>query len=233
MLNLKAALRALLVAASTSAVALPAAADWTGFYLGINAGWQNTDVDWTWVNAPAIPESPNHTSAVLGGHAGYQVQLGRVVVGLEGGLSSTAADGDKFDTAVCNVNATFVCGARLKAYGTIGPRLGLALNDNWLVYATGGYAYGHFATQARSAGANEITSASHNGWFAGGGIDWKLHSNLILGVEYQRLSFDGALHTETVFAGVDNRRIAADTDVIRARITLQFGGAAPAREPLK
>ena len=42
----------------------------------------------------------------------------------------------------------------------------------------------------------------HNGWTAGGGVEYKFMKRYILGLEYNYLSFNNAIHTGNVAGGI-------------------------------
>ncbi len=215
------------IAGIVLAVAAPAKADWSGLYIGASIGYQSTDVSWNWVNAPAVNESVSHDSGIMGVHAGLQHQWGQLVVGVESSISNTRPfDYGYGDATVCNVNAGFNCSARLQHLVTIGPRLGWAPNHQWLVYVSGGYAGAHINTRVQNIAnpnTDEQTSAYHDGWYIGGGVEWNVHGNWILGFEYQHVELDSKLHIESVFAGQDNRVADADIDIFRVRLSYKFG----------
>src|SRR5262245_61207959 len=75
-------------------------ASWTGFYFGVNAGvvtHYNTVQDlnnWTDINYVNNIQSKN-TSAAFGGQAGYNLQDGNFLWGIEADINWSGARGDK------------------------------------------------------------------------------------------------------------------------------------------
>lgn len=75
-------------------------------------------------------------------------------------------------------------------FGTLRGRIGFAA-DNFLIYGTGGLAYGHMEAEARvnvgddseSAQYTASTDANNWGWTAGAGVEYGI-DNWSLGVEY-------------------------------------------------
>lgn len=211
------------------AVAAPAKADWGGLYIGASVGWVGlTDTNWTFNggNTVNIGEVDNF---IAGGHIGFQHQWGQIVVGVEASYSGTLASRDNA-SAPCP-NPAFTCTLTARQVFTLGPRLGWAPNNQFLVYVTGGYAAAWLDTNAISVPLEEKTSARHEGWYIGGGLEWALHHNWILGVEYQHLFLDSELHTSPLFAPGDNRVIEADADIVRVRLSYKWGR--PEAAPLK
>uniref|UniRef100_UPI001CA7FE63 hypothetical protein n=1 Tax=Stenotrophomonas sp. AS012628 TaxID=2597656 RepID=UPI001CA7FE63 len=64
-------------------VPLAAAYDWSGFYLGANAGWGSSRSCWTSTVLGASEGCHNATGVVLGGQLGYRWQTSSWVFGLE------------------------------------------------------------------------------------------------------------------------------------------------------
>ena len=170
-------------------------------------------------------ETPSFSSGILGGHVGGQLQFGQFVLGGELAYSGTSPFDSGFNGGVCKVNAAFTCDGRLHSLFTVVPRIGWTPGNNLLVYVTGGYANGQVRTRNNliATGALfEHTSVNQDGWFVGGGLEFALTKNLILGAEYQRVSLDSALHINAVTAA-DNRTVSSDIDVVRARLTFKLG----------
>jgi len=136
-------------------------ADWTGAYLGLNAGygWGHADIAGTpgdpnsqLVNGAGQPNVPALATSIrgkgwLGGiQAGYNWHFTpRWVSGIE---ADFAWAGLKGDTSVAmtiifgNQAATFAARQSIDWFGTVRVRLGYLATPDLLLYATGGLAYG-------------------------------------------------------------------------------------------
>ena len=86
-------------------------------------------------------------SWILGGTIGVNWQTGPLVIGVEGDWSWTGLK------ATTSGSVAFPCGGpggrcemELQSLGTLRGRVGYA-TGSWLLYATGGWAFGHFRTQ--------------------------------------------------------------------------------------
>ena len=115
---------------------LPFAYNWTGFYVGINGGggWgRSTQTD----AAGVTSGSYNQSGGLVGGTVGYNWQMTNWVLGLEADWDWANIDGST-NPVVC---AAPGCFTDLRSIGTVRPRLGYAW-DRWLVYVTGGLAWG-------------------------------------------------------------------------------------------
>jgi outer membrane immunogenic protein len=142
---------------------------WSGFYVGANIGysWGRSRNDWdvfaaalTVVNPTVCPPAlcvsgsdTNKINGAIGGlQAGYNWHMANFVVGLETDVQASGQRGSQVFSApfatsiivgvipvVGTVSAAYT--QRLAWLATLRGRLGFAA-DRWLVYATGGLAYG-------------------------------------------------------------------------------------------
>ncbi len=241
-------------------VYVPPPFSWTGFYIGVNAGgvWQNGN---TTLNAffpaagvllngylPTGRLNSGNSGFICGGQAGYNYQWGAWVLGLETDFQGTSMSkngsivGPSFvnpftgnPTDYFNANAK----ESLDWLGTTRARVGfVATPDNRLMfYGTGGVAYGggsangslcDFTAAFCWAGS---TSPSRVGWTIGGGVEYALTNNIILGAEY--LYYDLGSHTSTLAAtGLLNTEFLPGTfvsvkqtyegSIARARLSYKF-----------
>jgi len=208
--------------------------DWSGVYVGGDLGWQSSDIG---LSSPAaggevagpLSYNPNHDGFIGGGHVGFQRQWSEFVLGFEGGY--TAATGST-SFASPSVSPFFPGGtgtvnAKLDEMWSIGGRIGWAPN-NWMIYATGGFAGGSFKFSASDINDLETASARLSGYYVGSGVEWAPWKNgWILGVEYRHYDFG----SKTVFASfgegtvADAVRFKPTTDTVTARISYKFGGS--------
>src|SRR6516225_3091800 len=193
-------------------VAAPAY-DWTGFYVGGNAGysWGTTNINFS--EAPAglfgfgfsacrfgcsIPSFMEPKGFIGGPQLGFNYQTGMWVWGVEGDFAwrnpqtslVTVMDGTFADTLTLRV--------KQESVGTVRGRLGVTQGaaSNWLMYVTGGLAYGkfdHSVTQFCNVFCNETVTFSDTktkaGWTLGGGVELALNWNLSIGFEYLYVDF--------------------------------------------
>jgi outer membrane immunogenic protein len=140
--------------------------NWTGFYIGGNAGWASGNFDpststvfnstyFGAINVPAVnaagAQSIKPNSFTGGLQVGYNWQAGKFVFGLEGDIESFHLSGSTSSTAVypgagpggsCALGNCFTINSSTNTswLATARGRIGLAA-DNWLFYATGGAAF--------------------------------------------------------------------------------------------
>jgi outer membrane immunogenic protein len=218
-------------------VAYERPADWSGVYFGVQSGYQWSTSDFRFVTGgPGL--SIDSSSAILGGHLGYQHQFGVVVVGVE--ASANWAIRDKEGSITCPSGEPCHSKSRLDDIMTIGGRLGWAAG-HWMPYVSGGYASGRFeewgVLEPNNAPATFIDGASrrHDGWYIGGGFEWRISPGWTTGLEYRHYEFDTRLYQPFTAAGSpvpgDNLRLDATTDTIMVRTSWRWGR--PEAAPLK
>jgi len=211
---------------------------WTGIYVGGESGWNedNYHVNFTdfGTHAGSTKDGVN-----VGLFLGAQYQFGSIVVGAEANLI-----GNEFDfadnKAVVNGNGncpnpTLNCVGRVTDVFTIGPRIGFAIG-NWMPYATGGYASGSVNFRAINAAgvATEWADNRQDGYYIGGGLDWKVSHHVIVGIEYRHTDL-GTGPTQFDFnpvtgANVEHVQQRAESDSVMLRGSLIFNpiyGPAP------
>jgi outer membrane immunogenic protein len=177
---------------------------WTGFYVGVNAGYAfNADSSATTVGTPGfqalVPLGIAPSSLDTGGDGfiggaqiGFNYQFGLFVAGVEADLQYV--DSGKRSTfvgaPVLGTQLATSAESELEYLGTVRARLGVAF-DRVLVYATGGLAYGDVSLNASVNGVqvpavawNGSTSDIQVGYTIGGGVEYAFTNNLTLKAEY-------------------------------------------------
>jgi outer membrane immunogenic protein len=183
--------------------------DWTGFYVGGNVGYgwsrQTAQNGELFVGAPfpleaGFPDTFSGTASgfIGGGQAGYNFQIGRVVLGLEADLDYSGIKGGPTFTGVLNlggppfpVNTTVDLQQKLDWLATVRGRLGYTPSDAWLLYLTGGLAAGKIENpmQIIFAGPGGATytgssTSTRTGWTFGGGAEYGIGRNWTAKAEY-------------------------------------------------
>lgn len=210
----------------------PAAYDWTGFHFGVNAGggMSSDESSFGTVGGPNFLTATNDLSGVLGGfQAGYDWQFGQAVFGVETDFQWTGLEGDikaPCPTASCTtaVNARFT--QKMPWFGTVRGRVGYAA-DGFLLYATGGYAYGEAKTEGRASApgvrARFSRTEVQSGWTLGAGIAVGLAENVSLKLEYDYVDL-GSMQGRFALPGLPDIRY--DTrlteNIVRVGIDYRF-----------
>jgi outer membrane immunogenic protein len=171
---------------------------WTGFYVGVNAGygWNANDS----ITVGGVRFDLDDEGGFVGGaQAGYNYQIGSFVVGLEGDIQYADFGGDdRFDFDNDGIldddfnNSDW--------FGTVRARAGVAF-DRALIYATGGFAFADDAT----------------GWTVGGGLEYAFTNNLSAKIEGLYVNLDQ--DDNGIFAIDDD----AEFGVVRAGLNFRFG----------
>jgi outer membrane immunogenic protein len=208
--------------------------NWSGFYVGVDGGWAGSrqDVNWPF-STGTTAFSHDRDSGFLSAHVGVQWQFGNFVLGVEGSgvfLSSHLETGSP--PTGCP-NTLFTCQASVDQLWTVGPRAGVVLGNNWLVYGTGGFASGRVRTRSFLTSSGAIfDDLSHrdDGWFIGGGVEymvanWGNHA-WIFGAEYRHV--DLGTHRFLSVSGVpdtNTRDVDTTVDLVAARLSLKWNWA--------
>jgi outer membrane immunogenic protein len=186
--------------------------DWTGFYIGGNAGysWGRASTDGTLsgtqsvsvfrtagptllagfpvvttlATAPLIGRA-NVNGFVGGGQAGYNWQRERWLFGLEGDLqySDERGSADVCLVAGCAIGTGILtANYRLDWFGTLRGRVGFLPTERLLLYATGGLAYGHLS--ATEATIPLSWGSTRAGWTVGAGAEAAIDNHWSVKLEY-------------------------------------------------
>jgi outer membrane immunogenic protein len=107
--------------------------NWTGFYLGLNGGGGWGDSHWEGIGRADL------SGGQVGGTAGYNWQLGRTVLGLEGDVDWSHMQGS---TACPTVGVGGSCSTTETWLSTVRGRVGYTFGGV-LPYVTGGLAVGN------------------------------------------------------------------------------------------
>jgi outer membrane immunogenic protein len=180
--------------------------NWTGFYLGLNAGGSWGRQDNTLVTVPGgttvFSNSDQLNGFIGGGQIGYNWQTDHWVFGVEADFQGSAQKADG-TFVLPPILGTFAPGTngltaaytdKLEWFGTVRGRVGYAF-DRWLPYVTGGWAYGHGNISGTGtttpAGTVLAFSATQNysGWTIGGGVEWAFMDHWSAKAEYLYIDF--------------------------------------------
>jgi len=192
--------------------------NWTGLYIGGNFGYSwgraNSDFTFTPTGTTTTTTSNNrqNINGVLGGaQIGYNWQSSAFLYGLEADFQGadqkgriTVLDTNPTDVAnagggvgctiggtstPCPAAITSTLGQKLEWFGTVRGRVGYLVAPSWLVYGTGGLAYGRVKSDFLSVEPDGETDVSHwaetrVGWAAGAGVEAMLWDRWTWRLEY-------------------------------------------------
>jgi len=163
---------------------------WSGFYVGGNVGysWGNADNDWSYFAAAsnghadattcrpaggalcATASNSDGLNGVIGGvQAGYNWQIGAYLAGIESDFQASGQRGsDSFNAAFSlttpppgTISTSYT--ERLDWFGTVRARAGYIVGNQFLIYATGGLAYGRVTIDGSGTSIGSAAAAAASG----------------------------------------------------------------------
>lgn len=171
----------------------PARADtfsWTGGYIGLNAGYAGgrTKADTAVNSVPVVVNFArannvitsslnNSANGFVGGiQAGYNWQIDKFIYGLETDIQAAGIESKFIDSDFTEVST------KIDWFGTTRVRLGYTPVDRFMIYATGGLAYGKIKYEMWNG--NVSASDTRVGYTVGAGAEYAITQNISLRTEY-------------------------------------------------
>jgi outer membrane immunogenic protein len=206
--------------------------DWTGFYAGVHGGtsWQRAGgiYDQNDAAGPTDLGALRLKGFVFGGQAGYNLQMGSYLFGVEADVSWARADDTAWSVEPAPRGPDPVS-AKRDYLASVRGRLGW-IWDRMLIYGTGGIGFTRYEvaiTEALPPPVFGSTSISKSGLVWGGGVEYAMSPTLSLRGEFLRyqlgtsLALAGPLFPDADFG--DFIRLQ-HIDVVRAGMNFRFGG---------
>ena len=196
--------------------------NWTGFYMGVNAG--------VGISRDRVTHSFTGDSLYIspqggfgGGQIGYNWQgdslLGPIVYGLEADIQGGDLSGGGATVAPATAYSQ-----KSDWFGTVRGRVGLAQGPV-LSYFTGGFAYGNIKTNITEAG---VTAFSNNrtatGWTIGSGVEASLGGNWTGKIEYLYLNLGNKSDAFTAVGVPQNFNTEIRENIFRVGLNYRIGG---------
>jgi outer membrane immunogenic protein len=199
------------------------AASWTGVYLGLNGGFTFGASNWTDSVTGGSTGNFGTSGFVFGGTVGANYQAGSFVFGVE--ADGDWADASGFGTLTAASLCTGGCLTRNTWLSTVRGRAGYAF-DRFLVYGTGGAAFGN----VRANFSNDaVSSATEAGWTAGAGVEVALARNWSAKAEHLFVKLaDGSCTTDCAIADasgtpvIPNVAVKFNESIVRGGINYKF-----------
>jgi outer membrane immunogenic protein len=205
---------------------------WAGPYIGVHAGWLRSDNSVTDVDGFQDARGTNFgysgNSFVAGGHLGYNWQAGMFVLGAEADISGTNARSSVIqdNTPGSGFTRDGLARTRLSWLGSVRGRVGITPTSQWLIYGTGGLAFGQVKNETLDFDSgvfdphdSSSRSEVRTGWVAGGGVEVALYHHWIGRLEY--LHYDLGRSTN-VTPDRDRFRFSNEIDVVRLGVSRKF-----------
>lgn len=193
----------ILAAASAVALSAPAAAQsapdatFTGLWGGVIGGYD--------VSRPGdtdVTDDEKLDGFAYGIQAGYDFDMGGVVVGVEGEYADSTA---KREVSTPTSSATFRAGRDLY----IGARVGAKVGPDAMIYAKGGYTNAHYDVDFISGNTAFDSKLKADGFRLGAGAEYATSANSFVKLEYRYSNYSEA---ETSFGGTPTDNFSIDTD---------------------
>jgi len=199
--------------------------NWTGFYLGGNIGGAWSDVTLT-DNAIGVSWNPGGTGFIGGLQAGYNLQAGNFLYGIEGDFDWSTFKGA---TGPISTSLGLVQASASKDWmSTLAARVGIT-SDRWLVYGKfgGGWAQGSEMLTVVNSGPIFNGSQRNTGWLLGGGIEYAFASNWTGKLEYDYLGLSNSTNSTPPVVNVSH-----NIQMLKVGLNYQFGDRLPASAAL-
>jgi outer membrane immunogenic protein len=199
----------------------PAPFDWTGPYIGLNAGVAIFDDDLELSGgllSGEVSGDGSETDVTFGAQIGYNFQSDDLLLGVEADINYLDA-GDEL-LLLGKGGATWE--SDHDWFATIRARAGL-VSDQTLFYITGGVAFldASYELTDLSFGASEGDDDVLVGWTIGGGVEYAFSEDWSAKIEYLYADFESV--DETVSgSGTFNGSADPDLHVIRAGLNYHF-----------
>ena len=179
---------------------VPVVYNWTGFYVGGNGGYGwgtvSTDSYMLGNGSFAGSASANSNGGFGGGQIGYNaLPFPHFLFGVEGDFDWADLTGTP---SACSATGCISSNHKTDWISTLRVRMGY-VQDNWLFYGTGGFAWTHGSTTRTIvisvpfpalAGTSASASGQNTGWTLGGGVEYGFWRNWSVNVEYRYMQVD-------------------------------------------
>ena len=236
---------------------------WSGLYVGVNAGYafNGNDSNTITANDPVTlggitrgfvaSNIGTHAAGFTGGgQIGYNYQfqtspMGGWIIGIES--DAVYMDLQRTSDIITDRGFDTQFRSKLNYLGTVRGRLGYAFKNGFLVYATGGFAYGDVAHSMASlnrvgiAGYTGSQNAMQTGYAYGGGVEYALPSSssfnilnaggVSVKVEYMHYDLGTSSFLSNAVPGVATagssftNSVQTDGDLVRIGLNYKIGGS--------
>ena len=195
---------------------------WTGCYVGVQAGYMWSNVDGLGTNIAGLFPVPYEHDAdgfVGGGHIGCNYQRGNVVVGVEGDLEGSAADGRSL---TASPPLTYEHETEVNWMASIRGRLGYASGSS-LFYLTAGWAWAevdHSISIVGEPAPFHTYGETRDGWTVGAGYEVVMTRRITARIEYRYTDLGSVSSTNVGENSIDRNDM--DFHAVRLGLTAKF-----------
>jgi outer membrane immunogenic protein len=198
---------------------------WTGWYIGLNAGYgvgqgYGTYANRTFETFNAIPGG-----GLGGGQFGYNYQIGNsFVIGAETDIQGAGISDTRTCLLGCVPGSSALIDHKLDWFGTTRARFGLATGPV-LSYFTAGAAYGGVQTGVSTPTGSLTNTTTKTGWTWGAGVEAALGGNWTAKAEYLYVDFGS---TGVASPATGSLSVKNEDQIFRGGVNYRFGPAQPA-----
>ncbi|MBU2327097.1 MAG: porin family protein [Alphaproteobacteria bacterium] len=192
--------------------------DWSGGYVGVVGGGAVGEVETQTGSGTLFSETPLR-GGLVGVAAGYNVQSGNMVYGVEADVSWAKVQGDK----ACAGFPSQTCRYELGWQGTARARVGVAM-DRTLFYVTGG-----LAVAEGNGGVDPIVGAiegedqqTYFGYVAGVGAEYAMTDALSFKAEYLYTDYAKRTSPLGTVSPLDSYESDPSSHLIRVGVNYRF-----------
>jgi opacity protein-like surface antigen/outer membrane receptor protein involved in Fe transport len=208
--------------------------NFTGFYIGGDAGYGWARSSGTLTNAAGIPVAPYDyglNGTLAGAFMGADYQFNRFVVGAEGDWQGANLIGNSQVNSSIGLpvgavpGGPFTISTTIRDYGSIRGRFGVAF-DRFLVFGTAGWAWGNPSNAYALYGAPPFFTRSGYsfGWTAGAGLEYAFTNNVLGRIEYRYTNLGTSSLVNAATDSADGGHRVPISDV-RTGIAYKFDGS--------
>ena len=208
----------------------PAAATWSGCYVGIEGGGAWGSSRHSAAMAPFLAGQPITNSfglsgGLIGGTVGCNYQIDSWVFGVENDISWTSFRGT--GTSLAPFTPQVSSRTDEKWLDTLRGRVGFSW-DRALIYGTAGVAFAGVAAGACSnvTGACLTNTQTRTGWVVGAGVEYAVWENLSLKLEYLHADFGNGRYFNTPGllgpVTIITRDVKLTNDLVRVGVNWRF-----------
>jgi outer membrane immunogenic protein len=191
---------------------IPAAefeARWTGFYVGVGLSYNDLHGDLTgFVGPDAVTHDFSDWGFGVALEAGYDHDLGNgIVAGIAADANLISGSlGDSFSDKAGATPIDFF--GEIDQIYSLTARVGVAIQDQALLYGLGGVSWGHYEISGEDAGANRWQEEGFaHGYTLGAGLETFVATGSTIKIEYRMVDFESV----TVGAGGSGTAFEPDT----------------------
>jgi outer membrane immunogenic protein len=207
---------------------------WTGMYWGANVGYSwGKESNTATLFGTSISENQNLDGVIGGIQTGFNYQFGAWVWGLETDIQASGQKGSTTYSLLPVPATTLLAEHKLPWFGTSRVRLGILATPSFMLYGTGGVAFGQvkddYTTTVAGVPAATVVASIKDlraGWTAGAGIEGALGGGWSAKLEYLYFDLGELQQTVTTAAGpVVSFNSRLTDNIVRVGLNYRWGGA--------